>query len=80
MHHFDDALAMNARADARPWVAQTQYDYARMLHEVGGPDNTERTLQLLADCRRAAGELGMRSLLERASRLDEAARLGRPST
>ncbi len=29
--HFQDALAMNAKTGARPWVARTQYDYARML-------------------------------------------------
>jgi class 3 adenylate cyclase/tetratricopeptide (TPR) repeat protein len=78
--HFEDALAMNARTGSRPWVAQTQYDYARMLHKLAGPENAERTLQLLADCRRTASDLGMRSLLERASRLEEAAQLGRPST
>jgi tetratricopeptide (TPR) repeat protein len=78
--HFEDAIAMNARTGSRPWVAQTQYDYARMLHELARPENGERTLQLLADCRRTACDLDMRSLLERASRLDEAAQLGRSST
>jgi class 3 adenylate cyclase/tetratricopeptide (TPR) repeat protein len=71
--HFEDALAMNTRTGGRPWVAQTQCDYARMLHELDGPENAERTVQLLADCRRTASDLGMRSLLERASRLEEAA-------
>jgi tetratricopeptide (TPR) repeat protein len=80
MRHFEDALAMNARTGGHPWVAQTQYDYARMLNELGGPENAERTLQLLADCRRTAGELGMRSLLKRAARLEKAAQLGPPST
>ncbi|MFN2470724.1 MAG: AAA family ATPase [Gaiellaceae bacterium] len=74
--HFEDALAMNARTGSRPWVAQTQYDYARMLREHMGPENAEPARQLLSDCRRAAGELGMRSLLERVSHLDEATRLG----
>jgi eukaryotic-like serine/threonine-protein kinase len=74
--HFEDALAMNTRTGSRPWVAQTQYDFARMLHEHAGPEDAERARQLLSECRRAAGELGMRSLLERVSRLD-ATRLGR---
>ena len=29
--HFEDALAMNARMEARPWLAHTQYQYATML-------------------------------------------------
>ena len=29
--HFEDAIAMNAAMDARPWLASTQHDYARML-------------------------------------------------
>ena len=29
--HFEDAVAMNARMGARPWLAHTQHDYARML-------------------------------------------------
>ena len=29
--HFEDALAMNARMEAWPWLAHTQYRYATML-------------------------------------------------
>ena len=29
--HFEDALAMNARMGARPWLAHTQHEYATML-------------------------------------------------
>ena len=29
--HFEDALAMNARMEAWPWLAHTQYQYATML-------------------------------------------------
>ena len=29
--HFEDALVMNERLGARPWIAHTQHDYARML-------------------------------------------------
>jgi hypothetical protein len=29
--HYEDALAMNARMKARPWLARTHHDYARML-------------------------------------------------
>jgi tetratricopeptide (TPR) repeat protein len=30
-HHFENALNMNARMGARPWLAHTQCQYARML-------------------------------------------------
>jgi tetratricopeptide (TPR) repeat protein len=29
--HFEDALAMNTRMGARPWLAHTQHEYATML-------------------------------------------------
>jgi hypothetical protein len=29
--HFEEALEMNARMKARPWLAHTQYQYATML-------------------------------------------------
>ena len=31
--HFDQALAMNARMGAKPWLAHTQFQYAHMLLE-----------------------------------------------
>ena len=35
--HFDNALAMNEQMGARPWLAHTQEDYARMLDARGDP-------------------------------------------
>ncbi len=35
--HFEDALSMNAGMGARPWLAHTQADYARMLLARDGP-------------------------------------------
>ena len=29
--HFEDALAFDAKMGARPWLAHTQYNYAKML-------------------------------------------------
>jgi hypothetical protein len=37
--HFADALAMNARMGAKPWLAHTQYEYAKMLLSRGHPDD-----------------------------------------
>jgi tetratricopeptide (TPR) repeat protein len=57
--HFEDALAMNGRTGARPWLAHTRHDYARMLSARGRPGDRERARTLrdaaLADYR----ELGM---------------------
>jgi class 3 adenylate cyclase/tetratricopeptide (TPR) repeat protein len=63
--HFEDALAMNARMEARTWLAHTQEQYATMLlarHESGDRDKAALLLeQALATTR----ELGMRALEER---------------
>jgi DNA-binding SARP family transcriptional activator/tetratricopeptide (TPR) repeat protein len=57
--HFDAALAMNARMGARPWLAHTQRDYARMLRARDQPGDRARACELfdgaLADYR----ELGI---------------------
>ena len=37
--HFEDALAMNERMGARPWLAHTQHDYARLLIAHGTTDD-----------------------------------------
>ena len=62
--HFEDALTMNTRMGARPWVAHTQHDYARMLlrRSDAGDRRAER---LLADALETARELGMRRLEEK---------------
>jgi tetratricopeptide (TPR) repeat protein len=60
--HFEDALAMNARMGARPFVARTQYEYARMLLARGQRDDRERALALLEQALQTVQELGMMSL------------------
>jgi len=63
--HFEDALAMNARMDARPWLAHTQKQYAAMLlarHQSGDRD---KAADLLDAALAIARELGMRALEER---------------
>jgi hypothetical protein len=65
--HFDQALAMNARIGAKPWVAHTQFQYARMLLARPVPGDVERARILLDDARTIARQLGMRSLETRIS-------------
>ena len=45
--HFEDALAMNAQMGARPWLAHTQNDYARMLLARNGPGDRGRAKELV---------------------------------
>jgi hypothetical protein len=40
--HFESALEANARMGARPWLARTQRDYARMLRSRGRPTDIAR--------------------------------------
>ena len=47
--HFEDAIAINARVGARPWLAHTQDDYAHMLLERDQPGDSERARELLAE-------------------------------
>ena len=59
--HYEDALAANAGMGARPWLAHTQRDYARMLQVRNGHEDRERAQALLDDARRTYRELGMES-------------------
>lgn len=67
--HFEAALAMNARMGARPWVARTRHDYARMLLDRSAAGDRERALELLRAAIATAEELGMVALRRRAKRL-----------
>jgi predicted ATPase/DNA-binding SARP family transcriptional activator len=57
--HFEVALRMNDRMSARPWLARTQQDYARMLGKRGHPGDAERAEKLLLRAHGAASEIGM---------------------
>jgi tetratricopeptide (TPR) repeat protein len=63
--HFEDALAMNARMDARPWLAHTQEQYAAMLLARRQSGDRDRAAQLLDAALATARELGMCALEER---------------
>jgi DNA-binding CsgD family transcriptional regulator len=63
--HFENALAMNAKMGAKPWVAHTQHDYAEMLLARGQPTYYEKAGSLLDEALVIARDLGMRVLEER---------------
>jgi class 3 adenylate cyclase/tetratricopeptide (TPR) repeat protein len=65
--HFESALAMNTKMGARPWLAHTQYQYARMLMSRDQQGDSEKAATLLKDARATASELGMRALEQRVS-------------
>jgi hypothetical protein len=57
--HFEDALAIEARIGARPWLAHTQEEYARMLRGRDEAGDAARARELLAACRATYRELGI---------------------
>ena len=67
--HFEDAMEMNERMGARPWLAHTQEDCGRMLLARGRPDDVERAQQLIETGVSSYRELGMDGPLRRATPL-----------
>ena len=57
--HFEAALEANAGMGARPWLAYTEHDYARMLHARNGRGDRERAEALLDAARTTYRDLGM---------------------
>ena len=72
--HFDDALDMNARMGARPWLALTQEDYARVLLARDSPGDRGRAETLLDAAIDGFRELRMEMHAASASELLEEAR------
>jgi tetratricopeptide (TPR) repeat protein len=64
--HFEDALEMNERMGARPWVAHTQEDYARLLLAHDNSGEREKGQKLLETALATYRELGMQGPLARA--------------
>jgi hypothetical protein len=65
--HFDAALAMNERMRARPWVARTQVEMARVLAQA--PGGREQAAELLDAGLAEARRLGMPRLVQTAERV-----------
>ena len=57
--HFEEALRMNDRMGARPWLAHAQEEYAHMLLRRDAGDDRERAEELLSRAHAAYRELGM---------------------
>jgi tetratricopeptide (TPR) repeat protein len=64
--HFKEALAMNERTGARPFLAFTQHEYAAMLLTRGDPADRDRALDLVNRALATAQELGMARLAQQA--------------
>src|SRR5215212_8318632 len=69
--HFQAALQTNEHIGARPWLAHTQHDYARMLLARKSPGDRDRALELLADARSNYHDLGMHAWAKRSSVVDQ---------
>jgi tetratricopeptide (TPR) repeat protein len=70
--HYDEALRMNTSIGARPWVAHTEHDYARMLVSRGEPGDRERALELTRRSLERYRSLGMDSFATAAMQLERA--------
>ncbi len=66
---FQEALEMNTRIGARPYVGRTQSDHARMLLARGGPGDKERAIRLLSEALDIFQEIGMKWDVEQALKL-----------
>jgi tetratricopeptide (TPR) repeat protein len=67
-HHFRDALEMNARMGARPWLAYTREDHARM-HLRRDPGAPRRARDLAVQAREDYRDLAMDAHAKRCSAL-----------
>jgi tetratricopeptide (TPR) repeat protein len=67
--HFEAALETNARIGARPFLARSQHEYARMLIERDESGDKEKAKELLTEVTATYRELGMPTFLENAEEL-----------
>lgn len=75
--HFEDAITLNARMGARPWLAHTQHDYGRMLLADDEVGHGERALELVGQALTTYRELGMQGWAQEAFELEQRLRPGR---
>ena len=57
--HFQEAAQLEARMQAWPWLAHSQYEFAAMWLERGGAQDRQRARALLDDASRAAQKMNM---------------------
>jgi tetratricopeptide (TPR) repeat protein len=72
LEHFERALKANERLGSPPWVAHTEYDYARMLFQRAASGDRSRALTLLGKAEKTARELAMKALAEKVEKLRQA--------
>ncbi len=75
--HFQQAVEMNERIGARPWLAQTHEDYARLCLERAAPRDRAHAQRLLAAALATYRELGMGSYAANAGALAQEASASR---
>lgn len=63
--HFNSAIEMNDRQGAKPWLAHSQYEYARMLLKRDAEGDRNKASQMLLSSQMIASELGMQNLDQR---------------
>jgi tetratricopeptide (TPR) repeat protein len=69
VEHFEVAIETNTRIGARPWLAISQHEYARMLMERNESGDKEKAKTLLTEATASYRELGMPTFLEGAEAL-----------
>jgi eukaryotic-like serine/threonine-protein kinase len=62
--HFEDALQMNTRIGARPFVALTQQEYGAMLLARGDAGDRQKACDILDQALATAEELGMKGVIK----------------
>jgi tetratricopeptide (TPR) repeat protein len=72
--HFEHALEQNTRVGAPPFVAQTQYDYARFLIGRAEAGDRKRVEALVSDALEIVDRLELQRLREKLSGLQRALR------
>ncbi|WP_415901340.1 helix-turn-helix transcriptional regulator [Neptuniibacter sp. QD29_5] len=68
--HFESAIQMNARQGAKPWLAHSQFEYAKMLIERGAEGDKQKSLKLLASALDTANDIGMKGLVSSISNMN----------
>ena len=69
--HFKFALKMNERMKAWPWLAHTQYQYARMLLNRDNPGDRAQAVHLLSQVKTTVDELDLKFLAEKVEQLEK---------
>jgi hypothetical protein len=70
--HFADAIEIERRMRARPWLAHAQQGWAAMLLTRRGPGDLDRARVLLGDARATYRTLGMDTWAARCDELERA--------